>query len=172
MRGFLIKSLRTEFEKGLKQRMPSVKRVPLHPGSAASTGSRAWLVGENENATGYIILLIHHQMDEFTIELAWSRKKQLPQRQDWEPGQPGRTDESRFRFSRLWRPDGSEVWYDLTHELDIPDVIKIDPFPDPSAFLDEQACLERIPMKVKRALNALEEHGIPYLKRVVGLPRE
>jgi hypothetical protein len=162
MRGSLRKPLEVTFEKSLKQRLKNAVRVPMQP---ATPGSAAWLVGENENATAYIILFVHNKQDRFTIEVAYSRKKQIPQRNDLMPGAAGSTDESRFRLSRLWQSSGFEVWYDLEHEEDYPDLKEINPFP-----ADEEPCLRRIPVKVGRALDALEAHGIPYLKQVVCLP--
>jgi len=162
MRASLSKPLKAIFEKSLKQRLKSAARVPMRP---ATPGSMAWLVGENQNATAYIILFVHNRQDRFTIEVAYSRKKQIPQRNDLMPEAEGDTDESRFRLSRLWQPHGFEVWYDLEHDEDYPDLEEFNPFP-----ADEDPCLRRIPVKVSRALDTFQAHGIPYLKKTVGLP--
>ena len=129
----------------------------------------AWLLGENENIAAYIILFIHKTQDEFTIEVAWSKKKRIPPKQDWQPGEPDKADESRFRLSRLWQTYGGAVWYDLNHEEDMPEVLKLDRLPDPFGA-DEKVCLDRIPHKVSRALNAFEAYAIPYLKNISALP--
>ena len=102
--------------------------------------------------------------DRFTIELAWSLKKRIPDRNDMMPGGEGETGELRFRLSRLWQPHGFEVWYDLQYDADYPDS---GPY---AVSIPEQPCLDRIPGKVKPALDSLEAHGIPYLKNAVGLP--
>ncbi len=161
MRGSLSKLLRATFEMSLMQRLKSVARVPLQP---ATPGSMAWLIGDNEDTRAYIILVVHKRQDRFTVEVAYSRKKRIPQRNDLMPATEGGPDESRFRLSRLWKPSGFEVWYDLEHDEDYPDVKEMDPFP-----ADEELCLRRIPVKVGRALDAFVAHGIPYLKKTLRL---
>ena len=157
MRSAFSKPLKALFEHELKQRVNKASSVAL---PAGAFGSSAWLVGQNERATAYVILFIHSKTDRFIIELAWSSKKRIPIRNDMLPGQEGDAGESRFRLSRLWQPRGFEVWYDLQYEAD---------YPDSGPYLvtpPEQPCLDRIPRKVKRALDAFEAHGIPYLSSV------
>jgi len=162
MRGSLVKQLRAVFEEGLKRRVKDVRRFPL---ASASSGSIAWVIGENEKAAAFIVLVVSPRNDRFTIEVAWSTKKRLPEQADMVPGEEGNSGELRFRLSRIWQRSGFETWYDLEHEEDYPDVRNFDPFPP-----DESVCFKRIPAKANRALDALEAHGIPYLKEVVGLP--
>jgi hypothetical protein len=162
MRRSLSNRLKLAFRDGLLQRIKGIVPVALPHGPP---GSLAWCVGESDRATAYVILFVSPRNDRFTIELAWSSQKRIPNRNDMDPGEEADLTELRFRLSRLWRPTGFEVWYDLEHEEDYPDVEGLAPFPT-----DEQVCLQRIPEKVKRALDALEDHGLPYLRRVVGLP--
>lgn len=161
MRKSFSKSLRSVFENNLKQRINAAVRVPM---PSPASGSRAWIVGEDPKAAAYVILFVSPRDDRFTIELAWSSKKRIPDRNDMMPGSEAETDELRFRLSRLWQPDGFEIWYDLQYDADYPDS---GPY---AVSIPEQPCIDRIPGKVKRALDALEAHGIPYLKNVVGLP--
>ena len=155
MRGSLTKSLKSIFEDGLKQRVKTSVRTPFPSGPS---GSIAWLVAEKENSRAYVILFISPRDDRFTIELAWSLLKRIPHRNDMMPGGEGGTGELRFRLSRLWQPHGFEVWYDLQHDADHPGSVSYSP------SVPEQPCLDRIPGKVNRALDALETYGIPYLK--------
>jgi hypothetical protein len=161
MRSSFSKPLKSAFEDSLKQRIKTAVRVPM---PSPSPGSLAWLVGEDEKTAAYVILFVSPRDDRFTIELAWSLKKRIPDRNDMMPGGEGETGELRFRLSRLWQPHGFEVWYDLQYDADYPDS---GPY---AVSIPEQPCLDRIPGKVKRALDALEAHGIPYLKNAVGLP--
>lgn len=161
MRSAFSKPLKSAFEDCLKQRIKTAVRVKWPSGPS---GTLAWLVGENERTTAYVILFMHLKTDRFIIELAWSLKKRIPNRNDMMPGEEGDSGELRFRLSRLWQPSGFEVWYDLQYEADYPDS---GPY---AVSIPEQPCLDRIPSKVKRALDALESHGIPYLKKTVGLP--
>jgi len=162
MRSSLSKPLRETFEKSLKERLKSAKRVSL---KSAPSGSLAWLIDENEKAAAYVVLVISPRSDRFTLELAWSSHKRIPDQAEKLPGEEGDSGELRFRLSRLWRPNGFEVWYDLEYEEDYPDLKDFNAFP-----ADENLCQQRIPVKVSRALDALERHGIPYLKRSISLP--
>ncbi len=161
MRTALIKALKLAFEEKLKERIESATRVAL---PAGPPGSLAWLVGQDQRATAYVILVVSPRDDRFTVEVAWSLKKRLPDHTGKVPGEDQDEVELRFRLSRLWQPTGFEVWYDLQHEEDYPNS---GPY-SPSA--PEQPCLDRIPAKVMRSLDALEAHGMPYLKRTVRLP--
>src|SRR5689334_7678661 len=117
MRSFLSKPLKLTLEHGLRQRVGTAVRVRLPSGPP---GSLAWLVAENENANAYFILVISPRDDKFTIELAWSLKKRVPEHMGKIPGEEGKTGELRFRLSRLWQPNGFEVWYDLQYDDDDP----------------------------------------------------
>ena len=162
MRGSLSKPLKRAFEAGLKQLVKKAERVPLPSGTP---GSVAWLVGEDERATAHVILFFHQKTDRFTIELAWSLKKRIPDRNDMMPGKESEIDELRFRLSRLWQPTGFEIWYDLQYDADSPES------GPHSFFTPEEPCVQRIPVKVSRALDALKRYGLPYLVKTVGLPR-
>lgn len=136
MRGSLGKAVRVAFEKGLKQRLSKAVNVPL----SESSGSKAWLVGENEKASAYVILVLSvHQNDRFTVELAWSQKKRIPPHTGQIPGEAGDSGELRFRLSRLWQPSGFEVWYDLQYGADHPES------GPSSVFTPEAECLRRVP---------------------------
>jgi hypothetical protein len=164
MRGLLSKPLREVFEENLKRRLKTAKRVLI---KSAPPGSRAWLIGENERTTAHVVLVISPRNDRFTLELAWSAHKRVPDHAERLPGEEGDSGELRFRLSRIWRPTGFGVWYDLEHDEDYPDLKDFNAFP-----ADQGLCQKRIPVKVNRALDALEAHGIPYLEKVVGLSIE
>jgi hypothetical protein len=159
MRSLFGKCLRDLFEKRIKQRFVGVKPIPL----SLPPGSRAWLLGSTNTANAYLLLILSPRNERFTIELAWSEKKRLPERSDMMPGEPSAEGELRFRISRLWQPTGFEVWYDLEYDKDYPDS------GPSSVYAPEEPCMARIPVKVDRAMNAIEEHGIPYFEKVVGI---
>src|SRR6266498_585659 len=133
MRGSLSKLLRRDFEAGLKQLVKTAERVPLPSGTP---GSVAWLVGEDDRATAYVILFFHQKTDRFTIELAWSSQKRIPDHTGKMPGEEGDSGEMRFRLSRLWQPTGFEIWYDLQYDADSPES------GPHSFFTPEGPCLE------------------------------
>lgn len=155
----LGKQVRLQFEKGLKERIPSAQRVA--PGLLPS-GWLGWLVGENGSASAYIILAISPRADRFTVELAWSLERRLPDFTRGELGVAGRDREARFRISEIWRPAGGEVWYDLQSDADFPENIDYD------VFAPDAPSLARIPDKIRRALAALDSYGLPYLRAIVG----
>src|SRR6266542_3498571 len=158
MRGSLTKPLRRAFEAGLKQLLKSAEPVKM---TSAMPGSVAWLVGKNEEVAAYVILFIDQKTDRFTIELAWSSEKRIPDHTGKMPGEEGNSGELRFRLSRLWQPTGFEIWYDLQYYADSPES------GPHSFFTAEGPCLQRIPVKVSRALDALKRYGLPYLVRTV-----
>ena len=101
MKRILGKQVRLQFEKGLKERIPGAQCVA--PTSLPS-GWPGWLVGENEFASAYIILAVSPRTDRFTVELAWSVERRLPDFIRGELGVAGRDREARFRISRIWEP--------------------------------------------------------------------
>lgn len=140
MRGSLIKPLRTAFEECLKRRLKNPKRVPM---KSAPSGSLAWLIGENSRVTAHVVLFVSPRNDRFTIELAWSGHKRIPDHPPKRPGDEGDSGELRFRLSRIWQPNGFEVWYDLEHDEDYPDSKDFNAFP-----ADEGLCQKRISVTV------------------------
>ncbi len=158
MRSALTRQLKKEFEAKLLQRMPSAKRVAMDDNLF---GWLAWSVIPNERVGMYVTLIISPKADQFTLELAWSTNNRIPKHTGkWRDSDQG-VEELRFRISRLWQMTGFEVWYDLQHEADFPD--SGPPF---SSSVPIEECFSRIPIKVDRALDALEAYGVPYFSEI------
>jgi hypothetical protein len=157
------KALNHEFERELGRRLGGVQRARLE---TPLSGSSAWVIGSNENVSAYVILAVSPRDDTFTIELAWSSTGKIPESVEGVPSREVQMTD--FRLSRLWQPTGFEVWYDLASDLDFPDSsLEF----DPTRSLDgEEPSAERISLKVGRALDSLEEHGIPHMRSVIKLP--
>ena len=120
MRVSLSKPLRRAFETGLKQFVKTAERVTV---TSAMPGSVAWLVGENDKVTAYVILFIDQKTDRFTIELAWSSEKRIPDHTGKMPSEECISGELRFRQSRLWQPIGFET-VSYTH-LTLPTILRV-----------------------------------------------
>jgi len=161
VKGSLAKRVRLQFERGLKERIPSASRVDR---ALLPSGWVGWLIGESDGATAYVVLGFASRADRFVIEIAWSLNKRLPENTTIGPGAIGRDAESRFQLSDLWRRNGGGVLYDLQSDADFPESGDYD------VFAPDEPCIARIPIKVQRALDALDSYGIPYLRETVGLP--
>jgi hypothetical protein len=148
------------FEEGLIRIVPNAARVAI----SATSGSLAWRVLQTDCASAFVVLFIHDTADRFTIELCWSEKNRIPPCNDMMPDQDPIDGQMRFRLSRLWQPTGFEVWYDLQYDADHPDS------GPHSVFTPEEPCIDRVPVKVERALTALKRYGLPYLREALGLP--
>lgn len=159
MKSVLAKQVRLQFERGLRERIPNARRLEAR---LLPSGWPGWLVGENDSASAYVILAISPRADRFTIELAWSLERRLPDFTRGELGVAGRDREARFRISRLWEPSGGSLWYDLQSDADFPATIDYD------VFAPDEPSLARIPEKIRRALEALDSYGLPYLRTIGG----
>jgi hypothetical protein len=161
----LRKALNHVFEREIGRRLEGVQRARLE---TPLSGSSAWLIGSNQDVSAYVILAVSPRDDTFTIELAWSSTGKIPESVEGMPSSGVPTADFRFRLSRLWQPTGFEVWYNLASDLDFPESsLEFDATP---SLDDEEPSPERISLKVGRALDSLEEHGIPYMRSVIGLP--
>ena len=161
MKSVLGKAVRKEFTRKFEERFPQAISVPP---TAAVPGSRAWRLRENANAAAYLVLNISVKEDNFTIEIAWSRRKTLPTNVTFGPSIDRDAEEVRFRHSRLWHPHGGEIWYDLQYDDDVPKLRRF------YWGVPDAETLARVPIKVARALDDFERYGIPYLRETVRLP--
>ncbi len=160
MKSILAKEVRNQFESSLKRRIQNVSRMRFDSGLP---GSLAWNVGYINNSFAFLILAISPRDDRFTVEIAIASEKVIPHAIGNSTEFTPKMKTIRFRISRLWQPNGFETWYDLQYDCDYPDA---GPY---SLMAPIELSIQRIPVKVERAINAIDAFGLAYFERTIGL---
>lgn len=158
MRSILAKELRAQFERTIKNRVPTL--IPCK-GEGMPPGDRLYRWGIGAKPAFFVSVLPHHQNDAFTLEIAYSDCEKWPQNifmfSETDPEVSG---SKRFRISQLFPPDQrKDYWWWLVKQ---PNILNFDSFRDE----DPSEALSKVQPLIDDAVTKLVEYAIPYFRRV------
>lgn len=174
MKSELGKALRKVFDRELVRRLPMCR--PVKPAEVeVPPGWRVYEYHAGKAVRMFIVLAIHSKENEFTIDLAWSKKGRFPSLLGYMAPVPDpqhgieRADspidgEFRFRLGSLMQPP-QDRWWRLRAEPDAVDEM-LEEF---SPGRTEQVRSGGTPQEqVDGAITAIETYGIPYFESILG----
>ena len=162
MRSKLGKAVRARFAARLRGVLPQfreIKTAEIPPGSRLYCWERA------PDLSFYLLLLVFPQWDEFTIEVAWSRKGQFPDRTMFcDPDEEPQDGTLGFRLGRLWEVNKG-VWWQLT-EYPSPAQLERSLLTGQDVMPPVEEIMPNVIPMVDDAINRIVEYAVPYFTKV------
>jgi hypothetical protein len=157
LRSKLSKALRNDFKARLNTEFPAFVRDKdfLMP---AGWDAYKWEI--TDEFWAYIVLAPSPKNDSFTVEIAWSGKREFPRRySDVIPGEGSEGGEERLRLSQFIPPHTDRWWF-LVKETSVWDDAIFD-FSAPEEPVE--IALGKIPGVLDEAFEQIRKYAIPYL---------
>lgn len=159
MRRELAKKVRGTFDELIRRRLPMFKRCAA---AGMPPGDRVYSWAASDELAFFIALLLHHQNDAFTLEIAYNTTDNWPSDifmlSAEDPPQDGA---ARFRLSRLVPgQERHDHWWWL--------VAKPNPA-DFATFMNEEPIArasERVERCVSEAVDQLDAYALPYFQEL------
>jgi hypothetical protein len=143
MRSKLNKVLRTEFERRLKNQLPSFK---LYKEAIVPPTCYVYCQPVNASRWVFITLVISPKDDSFTVEIGWSNDGFYPQHYNYFARQINSAANTRLRLSNLI-DERSDYWWYLSKKKSL----------DDEFFSFQEDSLEESMLKIDPALNQVFE---------------
>lgn len=160
----IARLVRRAVQEQIRQRLPWFKQVQ---GAEVPPG---WVLYEwsvDEMLTFYVLLVLSKRFDEFTFDVAWSRKGGYPQcMPSLSVTDRVRPDEFRMRLPLLWRsPSEPEYWWSVIPKPSIHEIARQLRDPSPAPAVDDVMEV-RTEQLAAEALKMLVTHAIPFFRSV------
>jgi hypothetical protein len=161
MRSALAKEVRQEFSSKILELYQWLKRITKHELTKKDLVFQ-WDVAAKLRV--YIMLLLSHNEDEFTIEIAWSEKPSFPVAYAASPDEKPYRGGTRFRLCKFWTKN--EDWWALAPRESLEEMVdKM----QQGKFFDEfpiEEAMEQIKPQVADAITRIQKYAIPYFKKI------
>jgi len=167
MRSAIAKELRSHFDTKLRQTFPQFaksRNKAIPPGYSlyewqAAPDFVCFLCLEIAPATD----------DDFTIEVAWSRKGRYPATvfnvgPNDKPKRRRKPDEMRFRLSGLWTKE--DVWWELAQKISAEDMADAVIAGRGFGLEPVEVVVDRIPQHVAEAMLVIKQYALPYFDTI------